>query len=173
MAFMDSRARDLQRQIDDGEYLGIREFKGATLRQLTNQANKHLERYLFDVTYVAGGVCNITSKAEATDRISFEWDPPEKVVEHLKWTLKKADEFMKEHHPPARVVFCPLVGVELQRAIGLRMKRSLNLIPTFLKSIRKGTHSRLHYNDQCTDPPEEYGKATITTWQMGYTYLKS
>ena len=117
MTFMDSRARDLQRKIDDGEYLGIREFKGATLRQLTNKASKHLERYLFDVTYVAGCVCNITSKAEATDRISFEWDPPEGVVEHLKWTLKKADEFMKEHHPAARVVFCPLVGVELQRVV--------------------------------------------------------
>ena len=120
VAFMDSRATDLQKKIDvlnKGEYLGIREFKGATLRQLTRMAGRHSEKYPFDVVYIAGGVCDITSKDSFTNKISFEWEPPEGVIDHLKMTLNRASETMRKDHPATKVVFCPLVGVELARVV--------------------------------------------------------
>ena len=78
-ALLDSRACGLQEKIDiinDGEYLGVRQYNGATLHELSGRASRHLDRYPFDVVYIAWGVCDITSKDDLTKAISFEWNPP-------------------------------------------------------------------------------------------------
>ena len=120
LAFLDSRGNGLQGKvvkINRGEYLEIREYKGATLHQLAKIASKHLNSYPFDVVYIAGGACDITTKNSNTKVISFEWSPQKDLAAHLAGTLSWEDEYFTKKHPAARVVFCPLVGVELKRVI--------------------------------------------------------
>ena len=120
IAFMDSRAQGLQEKIDalnKGEYLGVRKHNGATLHQLTRKASEHLKNYPFDVVYIIGGACDITLKNKSTKTISFPWAPPEDLSQHLISTLDAENNTMKEKHPAAKVVFCPLVGLELERVV--------------------------------------------------------
>ena len=120
VAFMDSRAAGLQEKIDalnDGEYLGIREHKSASLQHLSRQAGRHLVRYPFDVVYIAGGACDITYKENNSNAISFNWDPPGGICDHLLATLANENERLRKEHPAAKVVFCPLVGIDLQRVV--------------------------------------------------------
>ena len=117
IVFMDSRAGGLQKKIDivnQSEYLEIRERKGANLHQLSRLASAHLTKYPFDVVYIIGGACDITSKDAHTKLISFHWSPPERIGAHLLNSLKEEDKHMLTNHPAATVVFCPLVGVDLQ-----------------------------------------------------------
>ena len=80
-------------------------------------ASAHLANYPFDVVYVAGGACDITSKDKATNRISFKWNPPQDVAVHLLGSLRTEDSFISNNHPASRVVFCPLVGSKLSRVV--------------------------------------------------------
>ena len=117
---LDSRANGLQERVDVlnvGEYLGIRQYNGATLHDLTRQASRHLDKYPFDVVYIAGGICDVTTKDDVTKTISFRWNPPNDVSKHLLNTLNRENETMRKDHPAARVVFCPLVGADLKRVV--------------------------------------------------------
>ena len=82
--------------LNKGEYLKVREYKGATLYQLAKLAGKHLDNYPFDVVYIAGGACDITKKDNCTNKISFEW-PTEKwsMSEHLLNTLTRSTQHQK------------------------------------------------------------------------------
>ena len=120
IAFMDSRGVGLLAKIDclnQGEYLEVCIHKGATLHQLTRRASEHLTSYPFDVVYILGGACDITTRDEVTKKISFDWAPASKVASHLLDSLKLEDKFMQSNHPTSRVVFCPLVGTELVRVV--------------------------------------------------------
>ena len=119
-AFMDSRAEGIQKIVDelnDNEYLAIRQLKGANLHQLTQAASAHLKSYPFDVVYIIGGACDITYKDHRTKEISFNWSPPGSLTDHLLSTISYEDSFMRSTHPAARVVFCTLVGVDLARVV--------------------------------------------------------
>ena len=120
IAFMDSRAGGLQEKIDERneeEYLGIREHKGASLHHLSRLVSSHLEKYPFDVVYIIGGACDITTKQPISTRISFNWDPPSNLEKQLTSTLTEESEFMVKSHPASKVIFCPLVGVDLERVV--------------------------------------------------------
>ena len=118
--FTDSRGVGLQEKVDvlnSGEYLGVRVCKGAMLHQLSRMAGAHLEKYPFDVVYVAGGVCDITTKCQITKSISFNWDPPTGVGAHLIRSLRLENKYLLDNHPASKVVFCPLVGVDLIKVV--------------------------------------------------------
>ena len=118
--FIDSRGEGLQTKIDmanAGEYLGVRMRKGATLLQLSRMAGAHLEKYPFDVVYVAGGACDITTKCQATKSVSFSWESLEDLYGHLSSMLNQEDKFMKKNYPASKIVFCPLVGIDLVRVV--------------------------------------------------------
>ena len=91
--------------------------KGASLQQLSRMAGAHLDRYPFDVVYVAGGACDITTKSQYSKAISFDWNPPAAVSSHLIRMLDLEDKYLHETYPASRVVFCPLVGTELLRVV--------------------------------------------------------
>ena len=104
-------------KINRSEYLEVRVSKGATLHCLTRLASSHLGKYPFDVVYIVGGICDVTTKDSATGRISFDWVPPAELGNQLVKRLYDEDEFMRRQHPASRVVFCPLVGVELEEVV--------------------------------------------------------
>ena len=124
IAFLDSRGTGLQNIVDrinGNEYLEIRISKGASLHHLSRKASAHLVKYPFDVIYIAGGACDITTKNYETNVISFLWDPPSKVESHLTEVLDLEDKYMSEAHPAAKVIFCPLVGIDLSRAVSIQL----------------------------------------------------
>ena len=51
-------------------------------------------------------------KDRVTGEISFDWEPAEGVEQHLCLEL---DIFFVREFPASKIVFCPLVGVELNR----------------------------------------------------------
>ena len=59
MAFLDSRGGELQdiveRINDSGEYMELREYKGATFEELVREAERYLPLHPFDIIYIAGG----------------------------------------------------------------------------------------------------------------------
>ena len=120
LVFMDSRGTGLQEKIvemNHGEYLEVRVCKGSTLHQLSRAASAHLTRYPFDVVYIAGGICDVTTKCQKTQRISFNWESGEKLTMHLARALDQENSFLSKNHPASKIVFCPLVGAELARVV--------------------------------------------------------
>ena len=69
------------------------------------------------MVYVIRGACDITHKDQTTKKISFEWAMQDELSEHLTSTLDYEINFMTKKHPAAKVVFCPLVGLELGRVV--------------------------------------------------------
>ena len=120
IAYFDSRGEGLQTCIDSintQEYISIRVNHGATLQRLSRMASTHLDRYPFDVVYIAGGACDITRKNKATKEITFSWDPLEDLEAHLLHTLKSEAQLIYNRHPASKAVFCPLVGSDLVRVL--------------------------------------------------------
>ena len=84
VAFLDGRGAGLQEkivEINKGEYLEARVHNGATFHSLSRLASAHLGSYPFDVVYIAGGACDVTTKDFDSGRISFDWNPP--IVEQI------------------------------------------------------------------------------------------
>ena len=121
IVFADSRAGGLQdcvnRLNNSGEHMDINEYKGATLEELIGIAEKYLPLHPFDVVYIAGGANNITSKNRLTRKISYPWELGTDLQDHLVSTLTKANAHFVKTFPASKVIFCPLVGSDLDRVV--------------------------------------------------------
>ena len=100
-----------------GEYMEIMEHKSATFDNLASFAESYLRLHPFDVVYVAGGATNITDKDNATKQISYGWGRGPNLQEHLTSLLKRADKSSRKNFPASRVVYCPLIGIDLAKAV--------------------------------------------------------
>ena len=99
------------------ELIEFRMRKGASLGELADTATTHLGKCPFDVVYIAGRVCDITSKNHDTGAISFDWVEGESLTSHLTGALSRANDNRKKHLPASKLVFCPLIGCDLKRII--------------------------------------------------------
>ena len=118
--FIDSRGSDLYEKIQHkqcSEYIRVWKQGGSTLDYLTQLAKFHLKSYPFDVIYLAGEVNDITTKNKATGKISFGWNPPEKLILHLVDEPKRVDMELAKEFPASKIVFCTLVGSHLERVV--------------------------------------------------------
>ena len=117
---MDSRGNGLYEKIQkfqNDEYIGLWRHDGGTLDQVSDDAASHLDSYPFDLVYIEGGVNNITRKDRMTRKVSFPWEPPELLMEHLSAILERLEKKFKSEYPASKVIFCPLVGSELTRIV--------------------------------------------------------
>ena len=118
--FTDSRGSGLYKKIKGrgyGEFIGVWKKSGATFMNLVELAETHLDSYPFDVVYVAGGVNDITTKNQDTGKISFDWAPPECLIEHLLTVLKRENARLAQNFPASKIIFCPLVGQDLGKVV--------------------------------------------------------
>ena len=102
---------------DKKEYIGVWQHKGGTIRDLAAHAETHLKNYPFDIAYIAGGACDVTSKDRVTNKIFFPWSPPSRLGKHLCATVKELDAAFAKSFPASKVIFCPLVGTDLSRVV--------------------------------------------------------
>ena len=103
-----------------GGYNEIIEFrmrKGANLDRMADVAIGHLSKCPFDIVYVAGGACDITSKNMETGAISFDWKDEDSLRSHLLGALIGANDRRKKYLPASRIIFCSLIGCELKRVV--------------------------------------------------------
>ena len=120
---MDSRGTGLYEKIskmDRREFIGVWKKSGATFDEVVELAKAHLTNYPFDVVYVVGGVNDITTKDRLSGNITFDWNPPELLIQHLQSKLKLVDCQLTKDFPASKVVFCPLVGSDLERIVTKR-----------------------------------------------------
>ena len=108
---------DLIKGLNSAEKFALRAVDGATLGELINVAADYLSKHPFDVIYVAGGACNITTKNSKTKRISYNWGRGAELQEHLVHELSSADTKLKKEFPASKVVFCPLIACDLSKVI--------------------------------------------------------
>ena len=121
LAITDSRGSGLKEKVRSSsalkELFETKICKGATLATMVEEAENHLKRCPFDVVYIVGGACDITSKDLRTNLISYDWKNGKDLREHLVGMLKKADARLKKYFPASKVVFCSLIGSELARTV--------------------------------------------------------
>ena len=90
---------------------------GANLQVLIEAASKHLQKNPFDVVYIAGGACDITTKNRVTKQIGYGWDKGKDLEDYLLEVLDKADKSFKKEFPASKIIFCPLIASELSRVV--------------------------------------------------------
>ena len=121
MIFSDSRGKDLDYRIrrlnTTGEELDVGIYEGATLQDLTEAAMRYLPKHLFDVIYIMGGACDITSKDPRSKHITYDWKSEDDLKIQLVGSLLNADKEFKKIFLASRIVYCPLVGVDLARVV--------------------------------------------------------
>ena len=122
MIYTDSRGSDLDHRIarlnTAGECFDLTSYKGAVLQDLFSSTENYLPKHPFDVIYIAGGACDVTTKNYSTDQITFDWDPHgDDLMEHLVNSLTKADTGFRGTFPASKVVYCPIVGTDLTRVV--------------------------------------------------------
>ena len=121
LALTDSRGigvlEHIQRLNKSGECFDLQAYKGATFRDLIGIAEGYLPKHDFDVIYIAGGANDITYKDKKTNMIHYRWGSGEDLKTHLVSILHEADKKLTKNFPASRIVFCPLVGSELERVV--------------------------------------------------------
>ena len=121
LAFTDSRGFDLDHRIrkinSTGELFEIQAYKGATFEEIVASVEGYLPKHPFDVVYIMGGACNVTTKDQFTGHISYDWGHGDRLKENLVNTLKSTDIFLRKHFLATKIIFCPLVGTELARVV--------------------------------------------------------
>ena len=81
------------------------------------KADIYLSSYPFDVAYIIAGVNDITEKNRATGSVHFTWACEDTLAGHLIATLKNSYVQLTKDHPGAKVIFCPLVGLDLHKQV--------------------------------------------------------
>ena len=118
---MDSRGKGLKDLIekgnDTGELVDISVRDGDTFDELMEGVMSYLNKNPFDVIYLAGGVCDITTKNRITKEITYEWGNTSDLQVHLLRCLERADGRLKKYFPASTVVFCPLIASELAKVV--------------------------------------------------------
>ena len=94
----------------------IEQYKGAKLGEVINKADIYLDSFPFDVVYIIAGVNDITTKDKNTNSIDFLWRSEDELAGHLIDTMKAGHAQLKKDHPGAGITFCPLIGLDLQKA---------------------------------------------------------
>ena len=77
LALTDNRRRGVLERIQtknsSNEYFELRMIDGATICQLAGHAERYLIGHPFDVVYLVGGACGITTENRDTKLFSYEW----------------------------------------------------------------------------------------------------
>ena len=120
--FLDSRGTDLEREINlintDNKLVEPWTFKGATIEDLTHEAINYGHLRPFDVMFVAGGICNITTKDWKTGKITFEWVDPVALRCHIVEIMETQERKFKKNLPASNLIFCDMVGANLEKVLG-------------------------------------------------------
>ena len=117
----DSRGKGLgdviRSKIKTNEIFDILVRDGASFLELVDAASSHLNGHAFDIVYIPGGVCDITTKNKKTKEVYYQWKRGEELHSHFIKILKLADEQLRRDFPASKIVFCPLVASELHRVL--------------------------------------------------------
>ena len=92
-------------------------FNGATIENLVHEAINYGRTRPFDLMFVVGGICNITDKDRNTGKISFNWDTPEKLSNHIINIMEDEDKRFKKELPASKLIFCKIVGANLENVL--------------------------------------------------------
>ena len=92
-------------------------FDGARIQDLAMEAEYYAQSAPFDVMFIAGGICNVTTKDRLTKKISFEWQDPVKLASYLIKTVEDAEEFLLKKQPASKFIFCPFPGADLGKVL--------------------------------------------------------
>ena len=87
------------------------------MTEAVEKADIYLTSYPLDVVNIMAGVNDITYKNRATGQINFLWKSDEELTQHLIKTRSKGFNLLKKDHPVAVIVFCPIVGLDLRKAV--------------------------------------------------------
>ena len=92
-------------------------FKGATIEGLTHEAINYSSSRPFDLLFIVGGICNITSKDWNTGKISFDWDDSDILSKHIIDTMEREEKRFKRKRPASNIIFCNMVGANLTNVL--------------------------------------------------------
>ena len=92
-------------------------FDGADIEDLYREAVNYCRWRPFDIVFIVGGICNVTSKDRSTRKISFEWQDPKKLLNHLLNEISNGEKYFHSEMPASKVVFCRLVGADLSKVL--------------------------------------------------------
>ena len=88
----DSRGKHLEsilkRENVNNQPVDMLFFDGADIDDLYREAVNYCRGRPFDIVFLVGGICNVTSKDRLTKKISFEWQNSDLLLSHL---LKEID----------------------------------------------------------------------------------
>ena len=95
----------------------VDEYKSSTFQEIVYTAENYIPTHPFDVIYIAGGATNITTKDRKTKQISYRWGRDQGLQNQLTSMLQSANKRFKEIFLATKIIFCPLVGLELERVV--------------------------------------------------------
>ena len=93
-------------------------FDGADIEDLYREAVNYCRGRPFDIMFIVGGICNVTTKNRKTKVISFDWQDPKVLLNHLMSEISKGENYFHRELPASKVVFCHLVGANLEKVLG-------------------------------------------------------
>ena len=119
--FTDSRGANLEHEVNmiNAERKPIEPwmFKSATIEDLTHEAINYGRTRPFDLMFIIGGICNITSKDWKNGNISFEWKDPEKLSRHVINIIENEERRFKRELPASTIIFCRIVGADMEKVL--------------------------------------------------------
>ena len=127
----------IQKEFGRSNGVEVLHYKGAGLGTLTKNGHNYADFRLFDMLFIAEGICNITRKDMETKEIFFEWDDSVELASHIIDTIEKEKEIFKAKAPGSKLVFCNFVGADLSKVL----KRSAEVEQRILERPKRSTSS--------------------------------
>ena len=93
------------------------EFPETRFQGILDEVKCYLDSYPFDVCYVISGANDLIHLDPESQVVTFNWDSQPAIERYYEGILKEADRYIMEKYPASKVIFCPMVGMELSKVV--------------------------------------------------------
>ena len=90
-------------------------FNSAKIADLVKEARNYGRTRPYDLMFIEGGICDITTKNHSTNKITFDWDDHKKLSSHVIHEMDKVEMEFKKDLPASNLIVCNIIGADLEK----------------------------------------------------------
>ena len=176
--FLDSRGSNLEYELKkvnkDKMLVEPWKFNSATIEDLIHEAINYGRMRPFDLIYILGGICNITTKNWNTGEISFDWPNADSLAAHIINIMETQEAKFNKELPASEIMFCPIVGANLEKVLRRNATEEQIVMDSAIyminDHIHKANFKKIHWFPDMASPVH---RKMNGIWKSFYSHLSN
>ena len=92
-------------------------FDGADIEDLYREAVNYCRLRPFNIVFLVGGICSVTTKDKMSKKISFDWNDSDSLLNYILQEITNGEKYFATEMPASKVVLCRYVGADLSKVL--------------------------------------------------------